>query len=76
MVKCFREPVMCPTKCVQVEFNFPSTVLETANSLKLDSWKHLKYAKRARLFLGTETVFSSYALIHTVLHSSFYPKMF
>lgn len=67
---------MCSTKCVQVGFNFPSTLSETADSRKLDSWKHLKYATRPVVFLAIETVFRCYAMMHTVLCSSFYTKKF
>lgn len=64
---------------IQVGFNFPLTVslliigaLKTANNLMLDDLRHLKYTTRTITFLSVKNVFSTYAMVCTVLHSCFY----
>lgn len=83
MVNCFRETSVQYKIHVHVEFNFPLTVslliiraLKTASNLKLDNLKHFKYTTRAIAFLAIKKVFSTYAIMHTVLHSGFYTKRF
>lgn len=69
--------------CVQVGFSFPLTVslliiraFKTANNLKLDNLKHWEYTRRVLAFLAIKTVFSTYAMMHTVRHSGFYTESF